>query len=243
MSIKKEIRDLDCTVIVPAAGQGKRFGNSLPKQFLDLNGIPVIIRTLKIFEDMDEVNNVIVAVDTSYKKLLQNLIKEFDIKKNISIIKGGKERQDSIFNAIKLQSLETSDIILVHDAVRPLASKKLFTKIVNATNTYGSSVPGIVPKDTIKRIKANGFVDCTFMRHMLRNIQTPQGFKTDIFLEIYRQMKLRKMVVTDDSALAEMLGFKVKIIEGEEQNIKITTAIDMLLACSILINEKSKIKS
>ncbi|MFH1050458.1 MAG: 2-C-methyl-D-erythritol 4-phosphate cytidylyltransferase [bacterium] len=229
-----KISEVNCTVIVPAAGKGKRFGNTLPKQFLELNKIPVIIRTLMIFEKMDEIKNVVIAIDTSYQKLLQDYIKQFNILKKITIIKGGKERQDSIFNALKTEAVKNADIILVHDAVRPFVSHNLCKKIIVAVQKHSAAIPGIVPKDTIKRINSKGFAVETPTRNMLRNIQTPQGFKKDIFLEIYRLMESNKMFVTDDASLAEQLGFKVKIVEGEEQNIKITSEIDLLLADSIL---------
>lgn len=232
---KKEIK---CTVIIPAAGQGKRFGNSLPKQFHKLEGIPIIIRTLLVCDKIDFINHIIIAVDTSYKKLLKDYIKSFGIEKKITLVKGGKERQDSICNAINNPHVKNSNIILVHDAVRPFASKKLYKDIFDSTIKYGAVIPGIKPKDTIKLIDQKGFVNSTMMRHFLRCIQTPQGFKTDIFIEIYNQMLLRKMIVTDDSSLAERIGVRVKVIEGEEENIKITTATDMLLAETILKNNE-----
>jgi len=229
---------MNITVIIPAAGQGKRFGNKLPKQFLNLNGIPVIIRTLMIFDDIEEIQNVIIAVDSSYKKLLQDFILQFGIQKKVTFVRGGKERQDSIFNAIGLKAVQNSDLIIVHDAVRPLASQELFKRVIRFTNKFDAVIPGIMPNDTIKCIDSKGFVHSTFLRNNLRKIQTPQGFKTDVFLDMYRKMKSEKISVTDDAALAENAGYKVKIIEGEEQNIKITTAVDMLLASSVLKNNE-----
>jgi 2-C-methyl-D-erythritol 4-phosphate cytidylyltransferase len=235
-----EQKEIKCTVIIPAAGQGKRFGNSLPKQFLNLEGIPIIIRTLMVCDKIDFINHIVIAVDTSYKKLLRDYIKSFGITKKITLVKGGKERQDSICNSIDNPHVQNSDIILVHDAVRPFASTKLYKDIFDSALKYGAVIPGIKPKDTIKLIDPKGFVNSTMMRQFLRHIQTPQGFKTDIFIEIYRQMVLRKMIVTDDASLAERIGVRVKVIDGEEENIKITTSIDMLLAESILRNNELK---
>ncbi len=230
---------VNCTVIVPAAGQGKRFGNIIPKQFLELNNIPIIIRTLMIFDKIDEVNNAVISIDFSQRKFLQKLLKKYDIKTNITLVKGGEERQDSIYNAINSKPIKNSDLILVHDAVRPLASVRLIKKIISSSQKYGVSIPGLPPNDTIKVVNSKGFVDRTLIRNELRKIQTPQGFKKEIFLEIYKQMKPKKMIVTDDASLAEQLGYKVKIINGEEKNIKITTRLDLLLAENILKNNKT----
>jgi len=122
----------------------------------------------------------------------------------------------------------------VHDAVRPFASPELFKHIIISAKKYGSAIPGLPPKETIKQVNEEGFVKKTISRDMLRNIQTPQGFQKDIFLKAYKLSKEKYLNVTDDASLVEQSGYKVKVVDGEEANIKITTPADMQLAENII---------
>ncbi len=225
---------MNCTVIVPAAGAGKRYGNKTPKQYIDIRSIPVIIRTLLIFDEVDEIDNVVLVIDLEWQDFVNDEITKHKVKKIPVIIQGGEERQDSVYNAVELKEVREADIILVHDSVRPLASTGLFKQIIITAAQYGSAIPGLPPKETVKQVNEEGFVEKTIFRDLLRSIQTPQGFQRDVFIKAYKPAKENNLKVTDDASLVERAGYKVKVIDGEEANIKITTPADMLFAENII---------
>ncbi len=217
-------------VIIPAAGIGKRFDNHIPKQYFDLNGIPILIRTLKTFDLIPEIIKVILVIDPEWQSFVENKNFKFKVEKTPVFVKGGKERQDSVANALFSNHLSNADIILIHDAVRPLFSVDLCHKVIAETKKYGAVIPAIKPTDTIKIIDENDFVSKTIDRSILRTIQTPQGFKKDILLIAYKNAKAKKLLFTDDASLVEAIGQKVKVINGEVTNIKITTPFDIQIA-------------
>lgn len=222
--------------IIPAGGSGKRYGSEIPKQYLELNGTPVIIHTMMNFQRCEDVSSIIVAVAKEQIALMKNLINEFRISKVINIVVGGAERLFSINNALKAKAIDECDIVLVHDAVRPFAGRKLITDIIKNAEEFGAAVPGLMPSETIKSTDDDDYVKKTIDRSELRAIQTPQGFKLSIIKEAYQNAIKNDIFGTDDASLVEHIGRKVKIIPGNQQNIKITTPFDMTIAKEILKN-------
>jgi 2-C-methyl-D-erythritol 4-phosphate cytidylyltransferase len=227
------------TAIIPAGGIGKRFGSDMPKQFTELNGLPIIIHTLKIFENTPSVTNIVIPVHNKWASMTKDLIIKNGIKKVKEIVIGGKERQDSVYNALHTKSVEGSDIVLVHDAVRPLTSVKLVEKIIAEAEEFGAVVPGIMPEDTIKMKTAAGGIVKTLDRKKLARIQTPQGFWQDLLITAYKKAYEANFIGTDSSALVEFIGYKVQLVGGEDRNLKITTPLDIKVA-EMLLNEKSE---
>ncbi|MCL5991497.1 MAG: 2-C-methyl-D-erythritol 4-phosphate cytidylyltransferase [Bacteroidetes bacterium] len=218
---------MKCAAIIPAAGIGTRFGGSMPKQFSEYESIPILIHTLKLFERINEVTSVIVAITPSWEDYTNEMISIHGLNKVNKIIAGGMERQDSVFNALITLGTNVYDIILIHDAVRPFVSPELVRKIILLSNEFGAVIPALKPKETIKQIDENGMVQKTLDRSVLCAVQTPQGFKKGIIFSAYKKAMEENFYATDDAALVEFAGFPVKVIDGEETNIKITTQFDI----------------
>lgn len=216
------------SVIIAAAGAGKRFGANMPKQYLELCGIPVIARTIMLFENLEEINTIIVAVNPDWEDFLRNLIELHKLTKIADITPGGAERKDSIANALRSPAIAEDDIILVHDAARPFASPALTRRVIAAAAEIGAAIPAVKIKDAVKRINSDGFADCTLERSILRQAQTPQGFKFEVLMAAYSAAG--NLSGIDDSSLAEAAGFSVAVVEGDERNIKITTPLDWSIA-------------
>lgn len=225
---------MKCSVIIPAGGVGKRFGSNIPKQFVEINEVPVLIRTIRIFEEIDEVESIVIPVHSQWFTYTKEIINKFGIKKVKDVVVGGIERQDSVANAIHSKHVEDSDIILIHDAVRPFVSSKLVRKIIETAEETGAVIPATKLKDSIKEKTAHDIVVKTIDRSKLCNVQTPQGFWYDILLKAYTEASKASFVGTDSSSLVEFIGYKVTVIEGEDSNIKITTPFDLKLGKLIL---------
>jgi len=218
-----------CSAIIPSGGTGKRFGEKIPKQYSDLNGIPVLIRTLQTIDMIDQIKSVIIPIDPEWQSFVDSKLFIFKIQKQPIFVKDGRERQDSVYNAIQTDEVKNSDIILVHDAVRPAATPQLYLNIIDAASKFDAAIPVINPKDTIKTIDENNFIDTTLPRHKLKAVQTPQGFKSKILIDAYTNAKKNNIFANDDAELVEKIGIKVKAIDGEPHNIKLTEPDDKIL--------------
>lgn len=218
------------SLIIPAAGSGKRFGSPIPKQYIELRGIPILARTLLAFERVSSLQSIIIAASPDYHDHIRELAITFNITKIKILVAGGSERQDSIRNALHTDAAQLSDIILVHDAVRPFITPTFVQTLIDAAYVYGSVIPGIVPKETVKEVGNGSIVKQTHQRSQLRLIQTPQAFQRDILLQSYEYAYQTGFVGTDDASLVEHADFPIKVIEGLEENIKITTPMDWVLA-------------
>ncbi len=220
-------------VIIPAAGSGKRFGNQTPKQFVLLNGLPLILYTLRAFESHPMISNIILSISKEWLDYTASLIQLHSIRKVTSIIIGGSERQFSIENALKITPNYSPDIILVHDAVRPFVSQALITSVILAALESGAAIPALPVKDTVKEISSD-LVHRTLDRSHLRSVQTPQGFTTEIIHQAYMFARQHSISATDDASLVEAAGLPVHLVQGEDTNIKVTTPLDFKLAEIIL---------
>jgi len=224
--------------VIVGGGKGKRFGNTLlPKQFCYISGKSILDWTLQRFEFCPVVTSIILVVPKGMQKEAENILSLSCYRKLKQITEGGKERMDSVYEGLRFVD-EDAKIVLVHDGVRPLVSQSLIKAVVDNTKIYGAVVPGIPIKETIKEIDPEGFVTKTIPREKVYIIQTPQGFKTELIKFAYRQAKISKYRASDDAGLVEKIGGRVRIIPGEETNIKITTSFDFQLAKILLDMER-----
>ncbi|MEN2994361.1 MAG: 2-C-methyl-D-erythritol 4-phosphate cytidylyltransferase [Thermodesulfovibrio sp.] len=213
-------------VIIVAAGQGKRFG-SPDKVFVEIENKPIIMFSIQVFEILDFIDDIWIVTRKDAIEKTEKIIQSFKNKKIKKIIEGGRERQDSVYNALKALDKDT-DIVLVHDAARPLVSRQLVKRVFEAMN---SEIDGVIPvvelTDTIKWIKNKNIIGGTLNRSILRAVQTPQAFWFKKLLEVYEKAYEEGIYGTDDAFLIERYGGKVVAIQGDERNIKITKKDDL----------------
>lgn len=214
------------TAILTAAGTGTRFSSSgKPKQFLPLNGRPVILYPMIIFQKNPNIDEIIIASNQEHFELIHGLALNSNIRKLTKLVVGGRTRFESVRNAfLQVEQRGSDDIVLIHDAVRPNIDSYFIDRLIIEMNDYDGIIPGLKVSDTIKRGK-KGFVTETVSRDDLWNVQTPQLFKYKVLQKAYTACR-KKEDFTDESAMVEQVGFKVKITEGRKDNIKITTPED-----------------
>lgn len=225
--------------VIPAAGQGRRMQTPVNKQFLLLQGMPVIVHTLQAFEDCSEIAEVFLVCAKGEGIILEDLIGQFGIKKVVRIVTGGAERQESVHNGLKALAVDT-DIVLVHDGARPLVEEAVIKRVISAAREYGAAITGVQVKDTIKTVNGSGMVEKTLEREGLYQVQTPQGFRYDLIMEAHRKAANEGFLGTDEAMLVERLGVGVRMVPGAYENIKITTAEDMILAEALLTRRGSR---
>ena len=221
------------TAIFPAAGASRRMGGGVNKNFMELMNVPILIRTLKTFSKVERVNFLIVVVAEHEVETVKELLRGISELKPWQVTIGGSERQHSITNGLKLLP-DDAEIILVHDAARPLVSVRTINDVIDAAERFGGAIAAVPSKDTINVIDSEGFVKATPPRAELVNVQTPQGFRREILLRAYDKAAEENFLGTDDSSLVERLGIKIKIVAGNYENIKITTPEDIHIAETFL---------
>jgi 2-C-methyl-D-erythritol 4-phosphate cytidylyltransferase len=216
--------------ILVAAGRGTRMGTGRPKAFLRVGGETILGRSLRAFASHPRVGRIVVAVaDPGEAGRLLG-----PAAARAVLVRGGEERQDSVRRALEALEPEGADIILVHDAARPLVSRAIIDAVIAAAGEHGAAVPVIAPSDTVKRLAGDGTVEATVPRQALRLAQTPQGFRSAILREAYARAAREGFTGTDDAALVERSGHRVTAVEGSPGNIKITTPLDLVLAEALL---------
>ena len=216
------------SAIVLAGGRGKRMNYHKSKQFIEIKGKPVLVYTLEKFiynKIIDEVILVLPEDEVDYCK--KEVLQKYSLKVDRIVI-GGKERQDSVFNA--LEAMEKANIVLIHDGARPFISEKIIEEGIKYANIYGAAAPGVTPKDTIKIKNEDNISVDTPDRNTLVAVQTPQCFKYDEIYQCHRKIKEVNAIVTADTSVVERYGHKVYLYEGDYTNIKITTPEDLILA-------------
>ncbi|HAM38337.1 MAG TPA: 2-C-methyl-D-erythritol 4-phosphate cytidylyltransferase [Elusimicrobia bacterium] len=211
---------MNISAIIVAAGSGKRFGSK--KQYEYLGKKKIFEITLSKFLSVPNINNIILVLPKNDIEIIQKKIK-FD--SCIKIIAGGKTRQHSVYNGL-LSLAENTDIVIIHDGVRPFVSKEIILKSISETEKYGAAVVAVPVKDTVK-IERKGFILKTPERKNIFLAQTPQTFKYSVIMQAYKKAFKKNFLSTDDSALVEKLGKKVKVVLGDYKNIKITTRDDL----------------
>ncbi len=221
--------------IVPAAGLGKRFGEEKNKPFHPLMEKPLIIWTLQTLQNVDEIAEIIPVLKEDDLIVCGDLVEKYNITKVKRIVPGGQERQDSVYNALKVVDDKTS-VVLIHDGVRPLVEADLIRKSLSELEDCDGVVVGVPVKDTIKEVESQDdlIVKNTLNRNILWAIQTPQVFFFEKIRDAYGKATADKYYATDDAALIERYGGKIKIIMGSYRNIKITTPEDIDIAEAFL---------
>ncbi len=227
----------DVAVIIAAGGTGKRMGGRVPKQFLRAGAHPVLVTTVRAFEAIRSVREIVVVVPRGYAEFTHRLLTRAGCQKIGTVIEGGRERQNSVRAGLDMLSGDP-DIVLVHDAVRPFVTGKVIRKVIKESARFGAAVVGVRVKDTIKKEGKRGFYSQTLQRHLLWAVQTPQGFRVPLFKRAHRRALLDGFLGTDDAMLAERLGIPVRIVEGLDANVKITTREDLILARRVLGKRK-----
>ncbi len=218
-------------VLILAGGTGKRLGGTEPKQFLDLAGKPLIERTVESFITHPGINNVMIVCCTAGVRQMKKIVAGMSLEEKICIVEGGATRQESAY--IGLNNVPPGfEFVLIHDAVRPLVSHDVITRVLDGIEETGAVMPVVEATDTLVTEKA-GYLDSVPERDIMRNVQTPQGFKTKIIIGAHEEaIKKGERKATDDASLVWRLGGKVKLVRGDERNIKITVKEDFLTACA-----------
>ena len=222
-----------CGAVIVAAGSATRMGG-IDKVMAQLGGEPMIRRTVRAFQDCDAVSEIVVVTREDLILPITSLCA--DMPKVIAVVAGGKSRQESVhlgFNALSGKVR----LAAIHDGARPLVTWQVIDRVIRAANTYGAAAPAIPVKDTIKVVRG-GVVEQTPDRSALSAVQTPQVFDFDLLRGALKKAQTEKVQVTDDCSAVERMGMAVKIVEGDERNIKVTTPLDLKIA-ELLLEELS----
>lgn len=225
------------TAIIVAAGKSKRIQGKIPKQFIEIGGKPLLSHTLEKFEECEDIGEILLVVPEDWLTYCTaEITDKYGFKKINKVISGGEKRQDSVYKGL-LAILNDTSIVVIHDGVRPLVKVSHITESIKLCQKCKAVILAVPVKETVKRIE-DGSVVTTLNRERLWIAQTPQTFDYKILLDAYEKAKLDGFVGTDDASLVERMGIEVKILEGDYDNIKITTQGDLLLADRILKRQK-----
>jgi 2-C-methyl-D-erythritol 4-phosphate cytidylyltransferase len=231
------------TVIIPAAGLGTRMASAAKdkkpaasKQFAELKGKPILVRTILQFARHPSVSEIYVALRqeeiTPFRARLEQEAPEA-LAKNPVLLQGGEHRQNSVANALHAVSAKDDDIVLVHDAVRPFVSDAIISDVINAAQKYGAAIAGVPAVDTVKQVErtAEGaLIKATIPREKIVMAQTPQGFRYTVLKKAFNEAAADGFIGTDEASLVERSGHPVAVVMGSPQNVKITTPADLELA-------------
>lgn len=244
MSNREKFSGKKTAAIVLAAGQGKRMQSHVAKQFLMLNGEPVVCHSLRTFENSVVDGIVLVTGADEIDYCREEIVKKYGFTKVIDVVAGGKERYHSVYQGLcALENyLREEDIVLIHDGARPLVTEEIIERTICDAVDEGACVAAMPVKDTIKVAAPDGFAEKTLDRSTLWQIQTPQTFSYGLVYGAYTKLlsdEIYQKGVTDDAMVVEtMCGGKVKLTEGSYENIKVTTPEDMIVAESLLKHRK-----
>ncbi|CEP66685.1 2-C-methyl-D-erythritol 4-phosphate cytidylyltransferase [Moorella glycerini] len=224
------------SLIVAAAGQGRRLGSGSNKVFLPLGDKPILAHILAVAEASPLVDEVIVVTRPEDIPLCHQVVTGGPYRKVRQIVTGGRERQDSIAAGLKAVA-PAAEWVAVHDGARPFLSPALLERVITAARDTGAAIAALPVKETIKRGNTEDLVTATLERRGLWAVQTPQVFRRDWLAAAYREAEINGWQATDDAALVERAGYPVKLVPGEEVNIKITTPGDLVLARAIMAGD------
>ena len=222
-------------VVIVAAGTGSRMKKDINKQFIKLKNKEIVAHTVDKFYNSENIDDIVVVIREDEEEYFNKNIKEKYGFTDIKVAHGGNERQDSVFNGIKMLKKEC-DVVLIHDGARPFVTDDIIKRSINKANEHNAIVVGVKVKDTIKVVSDNGNIVDTPNRSYLWAVQTPQVFKYDIITKAYEDAYNNNYYGTDDAMLVERIGYNVKMIEGSYNNIKITTQEDLEFGEQILKN-------
>lgn len=235
--------NMNCTAIVLAAGQGKRMGTKIQKQFLDLKGKPVLWYSLHAFEMSEWIDEIILVTGEdliSYCK--EEIVERYGFQKVHAVVAGGAERYHSVYRGLQAISDVEQRIVFIHDGARPFLTEDMIERVYKETLDHGACVVGMPVKDTIKIADENGFIRETPKRSLVWQIQTPQVFDAELIVPAYRQVIEREqelldkgVQITDDAMVVEtMCAHPVKLVQGSYENMKLTTPEDLKVAEAFL---------
>jgi len=214
-------------------------GGAIPKQFLALGGEPLVVHSLRVLQHSPMIDEIILAVpqaDLDY--CLNDLAVRFGFSKITRVVAGGKERQDSVRHALEHVPIET-DVVVVHDAVRPFLTVDMVANVVEAARRVGGAIVALPMRDTVKQVGSNHYIERTVDRAPLWLAQTPQAFRRDRLLDAHRKAHAKGLHATDDAFLFEWAGHPVVVVEGSGENIKVTRPEDMVIGEAILASRRS----
>lgn len=219
------------TVVLPAAGSGKRMKADRNKLLLELSGKPIFIYTLEVFDRDPDCEGMWLAVKEDERELIEKYVEQYEIKKVKGYAAGGAERQDSVRAGLEMAG--QSEVVLVHDAARPFISPAVIRELVERANESGAAIAGVPVKDTIKKVR-EGVITETVDRAELWMIQTPQAFRYKLLMEAAQRAQADGFLGTDEAMLVERTGHPVQIVESTYENVKMTTPDDLIYGKAIL---------
>jgi 2-C-methyl-D-erythritol 4-phosphate cytidylyltransferase len=209
-------------LVITAAGSGSRFGGDTPKQFLPIDGVPMIVKSCRAFDDFIMITDRVVTVSVDHFSRMEDILGAHDLLDRFRLIEGGATRCRSVENGVN--SLSNCDYVMIHDAARPWVRVDLIKRLLKKASPSHGVVPGLSVSDTLKQVE-NGMVVGTLNRESIIRVQTPQIFPVSILLSIYRQFP--KLDMTDEAGLFESAGYPVVVAEGDEGNVKVTVPSDL----------------
>lgn len=219
--------------VIPAAGAGKRMGMGMNKAFVHVREVPILVHCMKMLAETNLIARAIVVLAADEvadgEKLLQSYSQKYFPQLPFCVVAGGKERQDSVANALVVIK-EENCYVAVHDGARPFAGREVFERTLAAAKTHGAAIAAVPVKNTIKVVDNNGKVVATPVRSSLQAVQTPQIFAVELLKKAYAYLKEHPAQVTDDASVVELLGKDVFVAQGRYENIKITTPEDLIFA-------------
>lgn len=227
---------------VPHAGQAP----VRSKQFLELDGVPILIHTLRKFAAAPLVDSIWVAMRKSEIDSFAPTLERAAVGKPVHLLEGGEHRQESVGNAMDALPAESGDLVLIHDAVRPFVSQETISGVIEQAQRYGAAIAGVPAIDTIKRVerRAEGaVVEATIPREQIVQAQTPQGFRYGLLSPIFNEARIEGFQGTDEASLLERAGLPVHVVMGSPRNFKITTPADLELAEFVLSQELREAQS
>ncbi|MBI4465264.1 MAG: 2-C-methyl-D-erythritol 4-phosphate cytidylyltransferase [Acidobacteria bacterium] len=231
------VKSRKVVAVLPAAGQGERMGLH-KKQFLKLEGTPILLHTLRKFVACEDITEIFIAARPEDLSEIQGILSVANMAKKITVVSGGNRRQDSVENCLRVLPPDT-ELVAVHDAVRPFVSPALISEAVQEAARTGACILGIPPVDTIKQVDRTRILG-TFPRERIVLAQTPQVFRYDILIQAFDKAREDSFQGTDEAALVEHLGLEVSVVRGSDRNIKITKPSDLELARFFLAQERDK---
>lgn len=220
-----------CGAVIVAAGNASRMGG-IDKVMAKLGGEPMIVRTVRAFQNCDAIREIVIVTRPDLMQSIMGLCRDFS--KVTAVVAGGKDRPESVELGLNALSARVK-LAAIQDGARPLVPAAVIDRTVRAAHSYGAAAPAIPVKDTIKTVQG-GVVVNTPDRSALQAVQTPQVFDFDILRGALKKARREKMPITDDCSAVELMGFSVKIVEGDERNIKVTTPLDLKIA-EVLLEE------
>lgn len=229
--------------VIPAAGAGKRMGMGMNKVFVPVREVPILVHCMKMLAETNLIARAIVVLAADEvadgEKLLQSYSQKYFPQLPFCVVAGGKERQDSVANALAVIE-EENCYVAVHDGARPFAGREVFVRTLAAAKKHGAAIAAVPVKNTIKVVDNNGKVVSTPVRSSLQAVQTPQIFAVELLKKAYAYLKEHPAQVTDDASVVELLGKDVFVAQGRYENIKITTPEDLIFAENFLKRQEQE---